>query len=105
MLQFQMQRLVTNLYSIPSIPRKFVQIVVNELENIITVPVEILQDKVKKVLQQNLVPVEEKNNINLMFHTFSSVITQFGTEHLRFKNLREAGLFIEPISKKNWRRF
>ena len=99
-IEFQMQQMITNLYSNPSVPRKFVQLVIDEMQHMIGVPIKLLQDKVKEIFVAHLVPLEKQIEVNSMFEGFGLVHENNKTEYLRFKNLREGGLLIDPFSTK-----
>ena len=99
-IELQMQRMITDFYSKPSIPRNVVQYVINEIRNILTGPLEIVQNRIKEILIENNVPVAQQNEINSMFRVFNSELDDVRSEYLRFKKLKKLGILIHPISKK-----
>ena len=60
-IKFQVQRMIISLYSKPSIPRNIVQCVIDEIHNIIAVPIKIVQDKVEQILIENSVSLNQQN--------------------------------------------
>ena len=97
-VKFQVMCMITNLYSKPSIPRNIVQCVIEEMTNIFTVPIKIVQNTVDRILIRNSVPLDQQREINAMFEVFYSVLQESSTEYLRFKSLREAGILTDPFS-------
>ena len=90
--------MISNFYSKPSIPRNIVQCVIGESDNILTCPLKLIEDKVHKILIKHSVPLEDCNEVKAMFRVFPIILQANRTEHLRFKNLRETGLYIDPQS-------
>ena len=49
-VQFQIQRMISNFYSKPLIPRNIVQCVIDEFDNILKCPLKLIEYKVHKTL-------------------------------------------------------
>ena len=97
-VECQIQRMISNFYSKPSIPRNVVQCIIDDLDNILTCPLKVIEDKVNEILIKNSVPLDDCNKVKAMFGVFPAVLQENRTEYLRFKNLRETELYIDPQS-------
>ena len=89
LFNYQIKRMIMNLYSKPSLPRNVVQCVIEEIENI-AVSFKFLEDTVKKILTVNSVPLDQQNKIGSMFAVFPSVLKKYKIPKLNFS----------PISRK-----
>ena len=90
--------MISYFYSKPFIPRNIVQNVIDEIQSIVTGPFQFLENKIQEILIRNYVPLDDQKEVHSIFAVFTSVLKENSTEYLRFKNLREAGLYIDPQS-------
>ncbi|XP_018577570.2 uncharacterized protein LOC108915902 isoform X2 [Anoplophora glabripennis] len=85
------------IYSENTFSRKDVQKIMNLINELLSEPLDIFNKFIDHVYNESNIPAEDVFEMNRFFQELKILFEDFGTEHLRFKILERADLFIKPV--------
>lgn len=99
LIKMQARILAAKLYSMESLPRSMVQVVIDEFLSFLGAGfVDVLQQRINGKLRHLNVDANFINTIDVMFDVLKNPFDFISSEYLRFKDLQECDSFVKPVS-------